>query len=504
MSNVNKPDVVILNTTVLTREHLKSNRKTVNNRTSTPVPPKKDKNIRTYTVKRKNQGKTVAQVNGKTRNFTVKSNIDLQIEKSIPEQKALDLHSNQETVTNFYYVKIHKTGSTTLQNILYRFGFKRDLLFALFNCENAMPFPNPAYKKYLIPSQYRAFNIVVDHSVFEPKAFNEYMLPKRKVIAQIREPFANLISSFSFHRLQKAFRIYKDDPISIFLKQPQHYDQNARWVGSSRGCQPLKRPSYTKNPMIFHLGYVDQKISDPEYIKSFLQDLEKKVDHILILEKYEESLVVMKRLFNWETKDILSMPIWSRKFHGSKDLHKRRSAEDDYKLQQLHKAWSPADYALYEFYKTKLDYTLQEQKEEFWDEVRELKALAKETRGFCQTMCVKADSVKLFNANYQTANQFLSHHNFSVGKTKFHKAFNVTYKDCVSMVLATLEYHAASKAKQVPRLCDNRIGITTRARPKLDSRFCNKNDRTVFTFPWNFIRLKLFKSKYFCMKHING
>ena len=45
--------------------------------------------------------------------------------------------NHDHPVRDVYFIKVHKTGSTTLQNILYRYGFNNNLTFALFNCENA-------------------------------------------------------------------------------------------------------------------------------------------------------------------------------------------------------------------------------------------------------------------------------------------------------------------------------------------------------------------------------
>lgn len=61
-----------------------------------------------------------------------------------------EAQSSSSEVRDVYLVKVHKAGSTTLQNILYRFGLSRRLTFALFRCGNGMPFPQKARLEYIV------------------------------------------------------------------------------------------------------------------------------------------------------------------------------------------------------------------------------------------------------------------------------------------------------------------------------------------------------------------
>lgn len=71
-------------------------------------------------------------------------------ESNIGASQESEAHSSSSEVRDVYLVKVHKAGSTTLQNILYRFGLSRRLTFALFRCGNGMPFPQKARLEYIV------------------------------------------------------------------------------------------------------------------------------------------------------------------------------------------------------------------------------------------------------------------------------------------------------------------------------------------------------------------
>ena len=83
-----------------------------------------------------------------------------------------NLSKFQNRVENIYFIKVHKAGSTTVQNMLYRFGFNNDRLIALFDCPHGMPFPQVANSKYFVRDKYRKeFNIVCDHAMYDERTF---------------------------------------------------------------------------------------------------------------------------------------------------------------------------------------------------------------------------------------------------------------------------------------------------------------------------------------------
>ena len=163
-------------------------------------------------------------------------------------------------VKNIYFVKIHKTGSTTFQNILNRFGLSHSLKFALFRCSYDMPYPHPPNLTFLGGKNFtraghgqRPYNILKDHAMYNREAAMEYMPEDTQVISLIRQPFSQLTSSFSFFELPKMFNMSKsvEDPVQEFLLRPEFYDKGRE----SYSCKPHIVMSHTQNPQAHHLGW---------------------------------------------------------------------------------------------------------------------------------------------------------------------------------------------------------------------------------------------------------
>lgn len=402
------------------------------------------------------------------------------------------LYLNQ-SVSNIYFIKVHKTGSTTLQNMLYRYGHKHNLTFSIFRCGNAMPFPNPAYQKYFADPEVKHCNIVLDHALYKEQAYTPYMAKDTKVISLIRHPLMYLESIMGFNYLDRHFGLTQfKDPIRTFLTSPYQYDRKHRWVGDSWNCLPVNGPSFTKNAMAYHFGYEKQFDDSQNSIEKFLNNLESKLSFVLVLEKFDESLVLLKRIFKMEFRDIMYFPLGSLKYHGRKNYHNLfRSRQELRNMTSLHRQWAPADYAIYEHFSRKLENILSNQHPEFWTEVTHFKKVLSKFQNFCKGMCDKhnyKDFDKLLPIDIR--NELLSH-KITFPRSNWHSSFEITYLDCVNSIMGTTEYHEATKYVQMPRLCKDK---------KADMNYCNTSERVTGIFTKNVIYKKLFQNNGKCQK----
>ena len=122
------------------------------------------------------------------------------------------------------------------------------------------------------------------------------------------------------------YNIPGPDKMLNLLTHPQKYE--------AKGLNTL-----TNNRQSLDLGYdVTHALNDTEYQKTFIKDIEKNFDVVLISDYYDESLVLLKRLLRWSTQDILYFSKWRS---GRKD------DKIDPKIRELHRPYSVADTALY-------------------------------------------------------------------------------------------------------------------------------------------------------------
>ena len=137
--------------------------------------------------------------------------------------------------------------------------------------------------------------------------------------------------------------------------------------------------TYTNNRQSIDLGF-DVTLHDPnhdtEYIRTFVQNLEKQFDLVLISDYFDESLVLLRRHLNWETKDIVHI-----KKHTSRAPHPPKPLTPAQK--QRHASISVADRAVYEHFLALFLDRLHDQGAGLKEEVKEFQTILVQVQEFC-------------------------------------------------------------------------------------------------------------------------
>ena len=241
-----------------------------------------------------------------------------------------------------YFLKVHKSGSTTLQNILYRYALSKHFKVATFDMPFGMPYPDTPKAKYLFENVtvpgFRRYEMICDHAVYSEKDVSDYMTPQYDSIAIVREPFSHLQSAFSFFRLDKKFKLITEkDPLRKFLQNPLVYKNNDAFQ------------RYLHNMQGYHFG-IPQSLDDESEIQKRIEDIAKNFTVVLISNRFDESILMMKRLLNFTTKDVLYM----KQFVGVKKHDTRYTDETVNAFRMIHRRISMTDYMLYNHFNDKL------------------------------------------------------------------------------------------------------------------------------------------------------
>ena len=84
-----------------------------------------------------------------------------------------EFFSECKPIQSLAFAKTHKSGSTTLQNIILRYGFKNDLTLALptkgWMCDQKIPFNATTMIKHYKDNPSHLFNLFVSHSFWNLK-----------------------------------------------------------------------------------------------------------------------------------------------------------------------------------------------------------------------------------------------------------------------------------------------------------------------------------------------
>ncbi|XP_006816710.1 galactosylceramide sulfotransferase-like [Saccoglossus kowalevskii] len=155
-----------------------------------------------------------------------------------------------------------------------------------------------------------------------------------KYITILRDPWSQFKSSFSFfnwaHVVEEAIG-NTTHHLEKFLNNPGRF---YKWQNA-----PIHK-QYMRNFMSFDLGLPLHQYDDVNAIVRFVNMIEKDFDLVMLLEYFDESLILLKRLLCWKLEDILYLKINQRK----KLTPVQSNAE------QLYRHFSQADYTLYEHF----------------------------------------------------------------------------------------------------------------------------------------------------------
>lgn len=234
------------------------------------------------------------------------------------------------------FMKTHKTASSTLLNILFRFGEKHQLKFAFPSSRNDFFYPSSFHRfqvKDYKPGM--CFNIMCNHMRFNVTEVEKVMPTDTTYITILRDPAELFESSFHyFHNLVPlTWTITGEDKFAEFLRDPQYYYD-------PKGYNSF----YLKNLLFFDFG-LDNNLepSDPR-VEESIQAIAKRFSLVMLVEYFEESLILLKNALCWDMDNLLFF-----KLNARKDSTVSKMTRD---LRAKALEWNGADWKLYQHFNT--------------------------------------------------------------------------------------------------------------------------------------------------------
>ncbi|XP_029132430.1 galactosylceramide sulfotransferase [Labrus bergylta] len=269
---------------------------------------------------------------------------------------------------NIMFMKTHKTASSTVLNILFRFGEKHKLQFAFPDGRNDFFYPSPflcSQVKDYTPGD--CFNIVCNHMRFDPQEVAK-LLPRDAVyITILRDPVDLFESSFHYyHRaVPLTWMISGQNKLAEFLNSPQTYYSPDAF-----------NSFYLRNLLFFDFGFDNNVEADDPRVMRNIRNLLSQFDLVLLAEYFEESLILLKDKLCWSMEDILYFKLNARKTSSVSRLTPE--------LRAKALRWNGADWKLYlhfnaTFWARVEDYG----KERMSQEVKELRRRNAEMKATC-------------------------------------------------------------------------------------------------------------------------
>ncbi|XP_078657391.1 galactose-3-O-sulfotransferase 2-like isoform X1 [Branchiostoma floridae x Branchiostoma belcheri] len=290
------------------------------------------------------------------------------------------LQTCTDPVKHFVFIKTHKTGSTTVCALLYRFGVSNGLNFVLPRVPVNVGWPSYLRTGDYIPLKegIKNFDVLADHTVYHRRIIDNLMPADSAYITQLRHPLHHVKSVFNWYNVPRQLNmdIRGKNPLEEFLKNPLRYELLQKLM--SRDKNDKHHPySFTRNFMSFDLGFPPGLAEDMEAAQAYVERLDREFDLVLILEYLDESLVLLKRTLCWTVLDIVY-----NIFNESPGY--RFDMELTPEMDVNYRKWSKVDYLLYEHFNTSLWNRVSELGDDFLQEVAHFVTVKNQVKAFCE------------------------------------------------------------------------------------------------------------------------
>ncbi|KAM5324416.1 galactose-3-O-sulfotransferase 2 isoform 2-T2 [Glossophaga mutica] len=338
-------------------------------------------------------------------------------------------------ITNIMFLKTHKTASSTVLNILFRFAETHNLSVALpAGSRVHLGYPWLFLARYVEGAgpggSQRRFNIMCNHLRFNLPEVQKVMPNDTFYFSILRNPVFQLESSFTYYRsYAPAFRAAPS--LDAFLAAPHTFYN--RSVGL--------RNAYSRNPMWFDLGFDPDAAASEGYVRARLADVERRFQLVLIAEHFDESMVLLRHRLRWRLDDVVSFRLNSRSQRSVGSLTPES--------QERARHWCALDWRLYQHFNRTFWASLRAElgPRRLRAEVERLRARRRELMGLCLQGGAPKNKTQIADRKllpYQSGEADILGYNLRQGLD------NETLRMCRRMVMPELQYTAHLYSLQFP------------------------------------------------------
>lgn len=203
-----------------------------------------------------------------------------------------------------------------------------------------------------------------------------WLFPKAttKYLTILRNPVDNFESVFNFAHLGQSFGLGdRLDSLDKFLAKEIPFRNHSRKDVMTY---------LARNPMMFDLGLSFEYFQNLSAVTEYIQFLDKEFDLVMIMDYFDESLVLMKRLLCWEIDDIVYVKLNER-------LDKAKAGRLSESVQENIKRWNKADVLLFNHFNKTFWSKVKNEGPSFYEDLGAFRQRKEETRRLCLTNDVR-------------------------------------------------------------------------------------------------------------------
>ncbi|KAF4085765.1 hypothetical protein AMELA_G00098740 [Ameiurus melas] len=349
------------------------------------------------------------------------------------------------------FLKTHKTASSTILNILYRYGDTHNLTFALpVYMHSQLYYPHFFMSHFVEGMKSRRvteFHIMCNHMRFRGPEVRKVMPLDTFYFSILRNPVSMMESLFTYYKSIPAFRNFKT--LKDFL-----LDEGRSYNDTVLGNH------YARNILTFDFGFNNSAPSGEteldERAVALISSVESEFHLILISEYFDESMVLLRHALCWTLEDVVSFRLNSR----SEKTRKSLSVE----MTEQVKKWSSLDWRLYQHFNAsfwrRIDTSLGRTK--LQEEVELLRARRAVLEKTCLSGGEAVDPAHVRDLSmkpFQYGQAVIQGYNIRPGLD------NNTHRFCQRLIMPELQYTRALFVKQFPDIAA-KIAAAKKQAPK--------------------------------------
>ncbi|XP_074860687.1 galactose-3-O-sulfotransferase 2-like [Carettochelys insculpta] len=341
---------------------------------------------------------------------------------------------HRQPQTNVMFLKTHKTASSTIMNILFRFAEKHNLPLALpAGQAYHLGYPH-CFRAHVVEgfqSMGQSYNIMCNHMRFNLPEVQKVMPNTTTYFSILRNPVSLMESSYTYNKdFTPAFRRSKD--VNEFLASPWTYYNLSERINNV----------HARNYMWFDFGYDNNAVDAEDYIQRVIEEIEQTFQLLLLTEYFDESMVLLKETLGWDLDDVVYFKLNSR----SQETVQSMSPESKEKVKE----WCSLDWKLYQHFNRSFWRRMQETigLDKLSQEVNLLRRKQKELMELCLLDPEPIDKAKIKDKKlqpFQSGRANILGYNLKEGLS------NETLRACLRLITPELQYMSYLYARQFPQ-----------------------------------------------------
>ena len=304
-----------------------------------------------------------------------------------PAHRSLQEPEKCSAVEKIGFMKTHKTGSSTVQNILLRWGLNAGLNFVLPTTGNHLGPPSKAHELTAafssawyrnVPwaryARHTGYNIFALHTKWSQSEVEKVLGPGAKYVTILRDPVDNFESLYNYVHFSDTFHL--------------NLEQFATQIVAKK--KPIARINHYlgRNQQLWDLGLPASDIANESGVKQKIQELAVDFDLVMIAEQFDESLVLLGDLLCWPLANMTSLKVNARKSSAVEKLSQ--------KTRDILREWLWADQMLYDFFREEFKRKIQLYGKDKMDlDIKQLRKLNAKVKSECVLEVVKNNTKKL-------------------------------------------------------------------------------------------------------------